>query len=202
MEDDGRRVVDRHPVRRDAEMHTTHGHRRLGGAGAALAVLVAVVAACGGASNTSTPKGTMEQALRLVADKDTDGLTALACEAQKDTVAEQFDFAGGLTDSLGVDVDPDRILDAIEIDVSKVAVAETNVSGDTATVQLTGAMSMVVDEEAFKDVIREVAEQQGTPIDDAQLDALMGMIGSFAQDIPMNETVDLVRENGAWKICD
>jgi hypothetical protein len=61
---------------------------------------------------------------------------------------------------------------------------------------------MVVDEEAFKDVIREVAEQQGTPIDDAQLDALMGMIGSFAQDIPMNETVDLVRENGAWKICD
>jgi hypothetical protein len=27
-------------------------------------------------------------------------------------------------------------------------------------------------------------------------------MGSFAQDIPMNETVDLVRENGAWKICD
>jgi hypothetical protein len=183
-------------------MLTTHGHRRLGAAGAALAVLVAVVAACGGAANTSTPKGTMEQALRLVADKDTDGLTALACEAQKDTVAEQFDFAGGLTDSLGVDVDPDKVLDAIEIDVSKVAVAETNVSGDTATVQLTGAMSMVIDEEAFKDVIREVAEQQGTPIDDAQLDALLGMMGSFAQDIPMNETVDLVRENGAWKICD
>lgn len=183
-------------------MHCHYGRRRIGAVLAGIIVLAVALAACSGAANTSTPKGVMEEALRLVADKDTDGLTALACEAQKDTVAEQFDFAGGLTGSLGVDVDPDKILDAIEIDVSKVAVAETNVSGDTATVQLTGSMSMVIDEEAFKDVIREVAEQQGTPIDDAQLDALLGMMGSFAQDIPMNETVDLVRENGAWKICD
>jgi hypothetical protein len=165
-------------------------------------MLAAIVAACSGAANTSTPKGVMEEALRLIADKNTDGLSALACEAQKDTVAEQFDFAGGLTDSLGVDVDPDRVLDAIEIDVSKVVVGAESVSGDTATVQLTGAMSMVIDEDAFKEVIREVAQQQGTPIDDAQLDALINMMGSFAQDIPMNETVDLVRENGAWKICD
>jgi hypothetical protein len=184
------------------DMRTSHGRRRLGAVAVALVALVAAVAACGGAANTSSPKGVMEEALRLVADKNTDGLTALACEAQKDTVAEQFDFAGGLTDSLGVDVDPDKILDAIEIDISKVMVTETNVSGDTATVTLAGSMGMVIDEEAFKDVIREVAEQNGTPVDDAQIDALLGMMGSFSQEIPMNETVDLVRENGAWKICD
>jgi hypothetical protein len=184
------------------EMNTTHERGRLGAVAVALLALVAFVAACGGAADTSTPKGVAEEVLRLVADKNTDGLTALACEAQKDSIAEQFDFAGGLTDSLGVDVDPEKILDAIEIDTSKVIVTETNVSGDTATVTFAGSMGMVIDEDAFKDVIREVAEQQGTPIDDAQLDALLGMMGSFAQEIPMNETVDLVRENGAWKICD
>jgi hypothetical protein len=183
-------------------MRTSHGRRRPRAVVVALVALVAVVAACGGAANTSSPKGVMEEALRLVGEKNIDGLTALACEAQKDSVKEQFDFASGMTDSLGVEVDSNKILDAIEIDVSKVTVTETNVSGDNATVTLAGSMGMTIDEEAFKAIIREVAEQQGTPIDDAQLDALMAMMGSFTQDIPMNETVNLVRENGAWKICE
>jgi hypothetical protein len=182
-------------------MAIAQGRRRLGAVAVAL-VLAGAVAACSGAADTGSPKGVMEQALKAVGDKDTDALVALACDAQKDTVKEQFNFAGGLTDSLGVEVDPDKILDAIEIDTSKVTVTETNVSGDKATVTLAGSMGMVIDKEAFKAVIREVAQQQGTPVDDATLENLLTMMGSFSQDIPMNQTVDLVRENGAWKICE
>jgi len=176
-------------------------HRRLLPAAVALA-LIAAVAGCGGAADTSSPKGVVEEALRLVADKDTAGLVALACEERRDSIGEDFDITGGLTGALPIDVDTGKLLDAIEIDVSKVIVTETNVSGDTATVTMAGSMGMAIDEEAFKDVIREVAEQQGTPIDEATLDGLIAMMGSFTQNIPMNQAVDLVRENGAWKICD
>ncbi len=36
---------------------------------------------------------------------------------------------------------------------------------------------------------------------DEQLDALLKTLESFGQDVPVDETVRLVREGGAWKIC-
>ena len=171
---------------------------------AALAVLVvvslAVLGACAGAVDTS-PKGVVEQALRHVENKDTGALTDLACEARKGDIADQFDLTGGLGAALPIDVDTDALLEAIEIDASKVIATEKSVEGDDAVVTLAGSIGITVDEDAFKEVMRDFAESQGIEVDEAQLNTMLLMLGSFTEAIPLNLDVGLVREGGAWKIC-
>jgi len=36
---------------------------------------------------------------------------------------------------------------------------------------------------------------------DEQLDALLKTLEAYGQDVPVDQTVRLVRESGAWKIC-
>ena len=36
---------------------------------------------------------------------------------------------------------------------------------------------------------------------DEQLDALLKTLEAYGQDLPLDESVRLVREDGAWKIC-
>ena len=36
---------------------------------------------------------------------------------------------------------------------------------------------------------------------DAQLDALLKTLETYGQDVPVDQTIRLVREGGAWKIC-
>lgn len=164
-------------------------------------VALSVVAACSGAADAS-PKGVVEQALRHVENKDTEALTALACAARRDEIAEQFDLTGGLAGALPIDIDTDALLDAIEIDASKVVATEKSVDGDAAVVGLVGTIGITIDEDAFKDVMRAFAESQGIEIDDAQLNTMLLMLGRFTEAIPLDLDVDLVREDGAWKICE
>jgi len=170
----------------------------------ALALLVAVslvaLSGCAGAVDTS-PKGVVEQAIRHVEDKDTGALTGLACEARKGDIAERFDLTGGLGGALPIDIDTDALLDTIEIDASKVIATEKSVDGDAAVVSLAGSIGITVDEDAFKEVMREFAESQGIEVDEAQLNTMLLMLGSFTEAIPLNLDVALVRESGAWKIC-
>jgi hypothetical protein len=165
------------------------------------AALAGTLAGCSGTSDGS-PKGVVEQALRLVEDKDTDGLAALACEAQRATVVEQFDLTGLLGAALPGDVDVDALIEAIQIDASRVVVTEKSVTGDQAVVTLAGSIGMTIDEEQFKDAMRAYAQSQGIELDDAQLGTMLLMLGSYTEAIPMNLDVDLVREGGTWKICD
>jgi hypothetical protein len=166
-----------------------------------LAPLALILAACGGAAAPAAndPAGTVRAALSLTASKDITGLTNLACAAQKDKILESF--TGGLG---GSDIDPAEILGAMNIDVSKVTVGAVTETGDSATVALGGTMSFSIDEAKMKEVLKKAAEAQGQAIDDAQLEMAMQMFkGISAQPIPMDgQTMDLVKENGAWKVCD
>jgi hypothetical protein len=166
----------------------------------ALAALAVVLVGCAAAVDSS-PKGVVDQALRHVENKDTAALSALACAAQKDGIVAQFDLTGGLAGVLPADMDTQALLDAVEIDASKVIATEKSVSGDAAVVTVAGSVGMTVDEEAFKDVMRAFAVAQGIEIDEAQLNTMLLMLGSFTEAIPLNLDVGLVREGGAWKIC-
>ena len=62
-------------------------------------------------------------------------------------------------------------------------------------------MKVTFDKEAMRPILRQVLEQQGTTMTDEQLDALLETLESYGQDLPLDESVRLVREDGAWKIC-
>jgi hypothetical protein len=178
----------------------TPNPRRLAALAFLVVVSLAALGGCAGAVDAS-PKGVVEQALRHVEDKDTGALTVLACEARKGDIAERFDLTGGLGGALPIDIDTDALLDTIEIDASKVIATEKSVDGDAAVVSLAGSIGITVDEDAFKEVMREFAESQGIEVDEAQLNTMLLMLGSFTEAIPLNLDVALVREAGAWKIC-
>jgi len=163
-------------------------------------VSLAALVGCSAAIDTS-PKGVVEQALRHVENKDTAALTTLACEASRDQIARQLDLTGGLAEFLPGDMDTQALLDAIEIDASKVVATEKSVTGDAAVVSVAGTIGMTVDEDAFKEVMREFAAAQGMDMDEAQLNGMMLVLGSFTDAIPLEIDLDLVREDGAWKIC-
>jgi hypothetical protein len=169
----------------------------------AILALSLAVAACGGVPGTAadSPTAVVQEALDRMQAKDLDALPELACAAQRDSIAEGLDLTGGLGDVLP-GLDTTAFLDAIEFDLSNVTVTERSVEGDTAEVGVGGALGLEFDPERLRDVMRPVLEQQGMPTDDATIDAMLGGLSSMAQNMPIDETVELVREDGAWKICD
>lgn len=165
-----------------------------------VAPLVLALAACGGAAPVAnTPARVVGQALSLAAAKDINGLTNLACAAQKDKILEGF--TGGLAQS---GISAEEIFAAMNIDVSKVTVGNVTETGDTASVALGGTMSFSFDQAKLREVMRKAMEAQGQTADEAQLNAAMQMLSGFAsQPIPMQgQTMELVRENGTWKVCE
>lgn len=166
-----------------------------------LAALALVVAACGGAPGGGSPTAVVQSALDRMAAKQLDQLPDLACAAQRDRIAQEFDLTGGMAGAMP-GLDADALLDAMTFDVSKVVLTEGTVSGDSAEVQMTGTIGIDLDAAKMREVLRPVLEGQGLPTDDASLDAMLAGLEGMAQSVPLDETVQVVREDGAWKICD
>ena len=169
-----------------------------------LALVALAVAACGGSSplggGGGDPASVVKEALAVVQSKDLAKIGDLACAAKKDEVLKSFDFGSSLA---GTGVDSQQVLDAMSIDTSKVVVGQPTITGDNATVPITGSMKMSIDANKMKPIVKAQLEAASLPADDAAIEAMMGVVGGFAgQDIPMDETMTLVKEGGAWKICE
>ena len=164
----------------------------------ALALVALLLSACGGVGGGSSPSDTVKEAMRLVDAGDLDGIVALTCDAQKDAIRGQFDLS-----SLGLagGMDLGSIFEAVSLDASQMTFTDANVAGDSAQVQLAGTMSFSFDGEQLRDLFRQIGEQQGQVVDDATLDMIVGAMGYAAQSTPVDQTVEMVRENGAWRIC-
>ena len=102
-------------------------------------------------------------------------------------------------------VDAAALADSVTIDTSGVTVGTAAISGDTATVPVTGTMKMTFDKEKIRPIIKQVMEAQGGGITmtDEQIDQILDQMGGAAgQGIPVDESMTLKQENGAWKICE
>ena len=66
---------------------------------------------------------------------------------------------------------------------------------------VSGTINVTFDETAMRPLLKTVLEKSGTTMTDTQLDDLLKLLESYGTDLPVDETLQLVRENGAWKIC-
>jgi len=172
----------------------------------AILILPLLIAACSGgpgAASGGDPAGVVKDALAKVAAKDVNGLANLACAGQADQVREQFDMAGQLA-SFAPDANPQDIVDSIAIDTSGVTVGSATVTGDTAAVPVSGTMKMTFDKEKLRPIIKQVLQAQGggAQLSDAQIDGFLDQMGGAGQGVPVNESMTLKQEGGAWKICE
>ena len=165
--------------------------------------LALAAAACSTGTPTATdgPAGVVREALAKVSAKDVEGLRSLACAGQEDRVREVLGLATGGAAALIPGLDTQKLLDAVTLDVHAVTLGDPAISGDTANVPVGGSVKVTFDKEAMRPLLRQVLAQQGSSMTDAQLDALLTSLQSYGQDVPVNQTVRLVREGDAWKIC-
>lgn len=170
-----------------------------------VAVVLLVVAACGGTPPVTGPGAVVQEALAKAAAKDLEGLRGLACAGQEDAILGALgvpgeDTAGALS-SLLPGVDTQAVIDAVRIDVSKVKIGDATITGDAATVPVTGDVGVTFDAAAMRPILRQVLESQGRTMTDQQLDALLATLQSSGQAVPLDQSVQLVRQDGTWKVC-
>lgn len=168
---------------------------------AALLLAILVLAACGGGPAADSPAGVVQTALDRMAAKDLDGLRSLACAGQEDIIRDQLGLPGAVGEELLPGLDTDELLDAVVVDVEALDVGEATVDGDVAQVKVSGDIGVTFDAEKMRPLLRRVMEASGQSMTDEKLDALLASMESFGQDVPMDESIRLVREGDAWKIC-
>ena len=167
---------------------------------AALAVVLAV-AACAPSPTADGPGAVVSDALAKVAAKDVDGLRGLACAGQEDLIGDQLGIPGGVGGELLPGLDTQAVVDAVRLDVTGVKMGDASIDGDTAQVPVTGSIKVTFDAAAMRPLLRQVLDSQGTTMTDEQLDALLKTLEASGQDVPVDQSVRLVREDGAWKVC-
>ena len=162
-----------------------------------------VVAACSPAAPAADSPGAVVQvALGKLAAKDIDGLRGLACAGQEDLIRQQLGLAGvGAGAALLPGLDTQALLDAITLDVGEVKFGDPAIDGDVAQVPVTGSVKVTFDAAQMRPLVKQVLEQQGQTMTDEQLDALLKTLATYGQDVPIDQSIRLVREGGAWKIC-
>jgi hypothetical protein len=174
--------------------------RRFAALAAFLSLLLALTA-CSPAAPADGPGAVVTEALDKVAAKDLDGLRGLACAGQEDLIRDQIGLPAGVGTDLLPGLDTQALLDAVKIDVSAVTLGEPSIDADVAEVPVGGTMKVTFDKEAMRPLLRSLLEAQGASMTDEQIDALLGTLESYGQDVPVDQTVRLIREGGAWKIC-
>jgi hypothetical protein len=175
----------------------------------AIVVVPMLLAACSGGTGGGAgaaggdPAAVVKDALAKAAAKDVEGLGTLACAGQVDQLKEELDMSNAFGGAIP-GVDAAALASAVTIDTSGVTVGTPAVSGDTATVPVSGTMKMSFDKEKIRPIIKQVMEAQGGGITmtDEQIDQILDQFGAAGQGFPINETMTLKQENGAWKICE
>jgi hypothetical protein len=145
--------------------------------------------------------GVARTALEKLAARDVAGLRAMACAGAEAGVLDQLGLPGDLSGELLPGVDMNAILDAVTLDTAALILQNEVVTGETATVDVRGDIRISFDAERVKPLVKSLLEAQGNPLTDEQLDALLVTLGRAAQELPVDQTVGLVREGGAWKLC-
>lgn len=161
-------------------------------------VLGVLLSACGGGA-ASDPAGVVKDMMQAVTNKQFDKVADFACAAQKDQIKNAFNPAGALG-AAGIDVN--KMLDAMTISFSNADITKVSESGDKATVQVKGTLSIKVDREKFKSFLADVMKAQGQTVSDDMLNTVLDQAASqFEKGQDINSQVDVVKENGKWLVC-
>lgn len=167
----------------------------------ALLLAASLLAGCQGGPAPDSPSGVLRTALEKLAARDVAGLRAMACAGAEAGVLDQLGLPGDLSGEILPGVDMNAILDAVTLDTSALVLQDEVVTGDTATVDVRGDIRISFDAQRVKPLVKALLEAQGNPVTDEQLDALLVTLSRAAQELPVDQTVGLVREDGAWKLC-
>ncbi len=166
---------------------------RAAGIAAALSLSLAVAA---GAPVTAAddPEAAAQALLDAVEAGAYEDLESLICEAEREVVIEALDPG----EAMGFDGARDLLTFAYE-DVGIELVSE---DGDSATVKVTGTMSMETGDMPIEDVARALLEADMEEVSDEDLEMMLPFLEmALTQTMPLDSELTVVKEDGEWVVC-
>jgi len=126
----------------------------------------------------------------------------LTCAAKQAEAAQAF--AGASATSLTqLGVKMEDLLSAMKLTWSNLVIKSATATGDKGTVAYSADLKVDLDATKMRAIMKTVLAAKGQPVDDAALDTVMAaMQPQLSKSQHVDDTVDLVKENGKWVMCD
>ncbi len=150
------------------------------------------------------PVAVVKAALAGMAAHDLAGAAALVCAERRDPNGFPVPLSG-IFEPVGAmpGFDIPRTLSVIELDVSHLVVTERTGTkdGNTVEVAIDGPLVERFDPAKVEALFRAYASESGQPIEQDLLDQTLANVSRGPVQIQMRETVPVVQQDDAWRIC-
>jgi len=174
------------------------------------ALAMAVTAAAGSAAlpvrGADSPAGAVDAVLDALVAGPTDGVDAgsvldgLVCAERRGGPEPVLDLAGAVGGGVA---DAARLLEGAAITIDDRLVTVLDESTDAASVAVDGSLRVAPDADVARGWVRAGLEAAGQPASDAVVDRFLAdLLATFTADVPIATAVSVVREDGAWLLCD
>jgi hypothetical protein len=90
----------------------------------------------------------------------------------------------------------------IAFDASGLSFVEEERDGDVAMVSLSGTLVEIIDPAQYEAAYRAGIAARGEPVDQPLLDQVLHLINGGRYELPVDQTVRVVRQNGIWQVCE
>jgi hypothetical protein len=143
------------------------------------------------------PETVVNELFDAVEAGDFAAVESLVCETERAAVREMIDPGA----QMGVDAS--SLAEALTFAVEDRGVTVLSNDGETAIVEVTGTMSMNVDEDDIGELARNLLiADMGEDISAEDLEMMMPFMEmAFSQSLPLDEELTLVVEDGQWLVC-
>lgn len=155
------------------------------------------------APSADDPVATVNAALDLFAGKAFAQIADLACESGRAAVAARYDLGAMLTAGLPEGVDGQPLLDALGLEIVDRVVELVDNDGQVAHVSVAGSLVRSIDQVAVRPFVAALLASMGQDATDAAIDAVLPQIAAQMEGASdLGDTLTLVLEDGAWRICE
>lgn len=162
-----------------------------------LLLLIAGVLAGAPVAAAESPEAAANELLELLDQGDLAAVDGLVCEADRDAVRGLFDMGAAL--GIPAAAVAGSGLDVV-IDDASVELLEQG--DESATVRIMASLSIDLEEQRARELVREMLEAEGQTVADEDLDVMVPLISAaLGQAQELSRELSLVLDDGAWLIC-
>lgn len=169
----------------------------------AAVIAASVVSACSLTPN-GQPVAVVKTALAGIAAHDLAGAASLVCVERRDPNDFPVSLSGIFSPVQAMPgFDIPRTLSVLELDMSRLVVSERgrSLDGTTVEVAVEGVLVEQFDPAKVEALFRAYASESGQPIKQDVLDGMLANVSRGPVEIQMRETVQVIQEDNAWRIC-
>lgn len=166
----------------------------------AAAVLGTVVLLSCAVVPTKQPTDPVRRALAAMVAHDLDTARSYVCTERRGHVTLPFIVSGLMAPVDGLEFEAGYTL--ITFDATRLVVTEARRDAEQAWIAISGVLSERVDPGRYEAAYRSAVTARGEPVDEALLGGVLRLIGDGEVDLPVDELVRVIRENGTWAICE